>query len=110
MLADGTPADALHVPVRSHAALWVRDRSAARAEVVETAEQLRTHAALGSVSPMSSCTGHGTWPRLGEWDDAVVAYTEAVAMARETAQTTDLALALAGLAMLDARRGEERPL
>ena len=109
MLADGTPADVLHVPVRLHATLWVRDRSAARAEVVETVEQLRTQAALNSLPNVLTYRARDL-ATSEHWDDAVVAYTEAVAMARETGQTTDLAVALAGLAVLDARRGEDRPL
>lgn len=40
------------------------------------------------------------------WDDAVVGYTEAVQLAREAGQSTDVAACLAGLAWLEARRGD----
>jgi DNA-binding CsgD family transcriptional regulator len=39
------------------------------------------------------------------WDDAESAYAEGIRLARETGQTTDLAMSLGGLAMLQARRG-----
>ncbi|MEZ0449355.1 helix-turn-helix transcriptional regulator, partial [Cellulomonas sp. ICMP 17802] len=40
------------------------------------------------------------------WDDAVAFYTEAVQLAREAGQSTDVAACLAGLAWVEARRGE----
>ncbi len=39
------------------------------------------------------------------WRDAAAAYAEGVALARETGQTTDLTMCLAGLAWLEARTG-----
>lgn len=43
------------------------------------------------------------------WDDAVAGYTEAVHLAREAGQSTDVAACLAGLAWLEARRGATDP-
>ena len=40
------------------------------------------------------------------WDDAVAGYTEGILLAREAGQTTDVAACLAGLAWLEARRGD----
>ncbi|WP_456823668.1 helix-turn-helix transcriptional regulator, partial [Cellulomonas sp. P5_E12] len=40
------------------------------------------------------------------WDDAVAGYTEAVQLAREAGQSTDVAACLAGLAWLEARAGD----
>jgi DNA-binding CsgD family transcriptional regulator len=39
------------------------------------------------------------------WEDAEAAYLEAIRLARETRQSTDYAVCLAGLAILNARRG-----
>lgn len=40
------------------------------------------------------------------WDDAVAGYTEAVQLAREAGQATDVTACLAGLSWLEARRGD----
>ncbi|KQT01176.1 AAA family ATPase [Cellulomonas sp. Leaf395] len=40
------------------------------------------------------------------WDDAVAGYTEAIQLAREAGQATDLTACLAGLSWLEARRGD----
>lgn len=40
------------------------------------------------------------------WDDAVAGYTEAIQLAREAGQATDVTACLAGLSWLEARRGD----
>lgn len=43
------------------------------------------------------------------WEAAVTGYDEGITLARETGQSTDLAMCLAGLAWLQARMGREEP-
>ena len=63
-----------------------------------------TQAALGSLPYLLMHIARDA-ATTDRWDDAEAAYQEAIRLAEETGQSTDLAMSLAGLAWLDARRG-----
>ena len=97
--------DRLRLPLRIQGALWLRDSGPQRQLVADAVERLRDQAALGSLPYllMHIARDGATTDR---WDDAESAYQEAIRLARETGQSTDLAVSLAGRACLHARRGE----
>lgn len=101
---DGRP-DHLRMPRRIIAGLWLREAGAARQLLGDQVERLREETALGALPYllMHLARDDATTDR---WQDAEASYLEAVQLATETGQTTDLAISLAGLAWLRARQGE----
>ncbi len=101
--AEPTP-EVLRHPLRLQGALWLRERGSTRDEVAEAILGMRERAALGALPHllMQIARDGATSDR---WEDAEAAYAEAIRLARETGQTTDLAMSLGGLAVLEARRG-----
>ena len=99
-----TADDRFRLPLRLQGALWVRDSGPLRELVLDAVERLRDQAALGALPYllMHIARDGATSDR---WDDAEAAYAEAIRLARETGQTTDLAVSLAGAACLHARQG-----
>lgn len=85
--------------------LFVREESAAARELVEQAlRRLRESSAVG---PLASLLFHVARyaATTDRWDEAAEQYQEGCALARESGQTTDLTMLLAGLAWLEARTG-----
>lgn len=85
--------------------LFLREESAAARELVVHAEQrLRERSALGPLAGLLFVLARFA-ASTDRWDDATAQYEEGIALARESGQTTDLAMLLAGLAWLEARTG-----
>jgi len=86
--------------------LWLREAGGGRALVEEAIETARAQAALGILPWLLSrvARDHAAGD---DWASAAVEYDEAIRLARETEQRTELAGALAGLAWLEARQGRE---
>jgi DNA-binding CsgD family transcriptional regulator len=86
--------------------LWLREVDSGRALVEQAIDVARAHAALGILPWLLNrvARDHAAGDRLAE---AAVEYDEAIRLARESGQHTELAAALAGLAWMEARQGRE---
>ncbi len=104
---DDVPTDSFRLPLRVQGALWLRESGPEREVVGEAIAAMREQAALGSLPYLLMHIGRDL-ATTDQWDDAETAYAEAIQLATETGQTTDLAMSMAGLACLDARRGREQ--
>ncbi|KQZ69704.1 ATP-binding protein [Nocardioides sp. Root151] len=85
--------------------LFLRESSTGRDLVDHVVQELRDRCALGTLPTLlfHVARDHATTDR---WSSALAVYHEAVALARESGQTTDLAMSLAGRAWLSARMGQ----
>jgi DNA-binding CsgD family transcriptional regulator len=101
------PEDQFRLPLRLQGALWLRDSGAHGSVVTDAIDRMRDQAALGSLPYLLMHVARDA-ATTDRWDDAEAAYAESIKLARETGQTTDLAVSLAGLACLNARRGDDR--
>jgi DNA-binding CsgD family transcriptional regulator len=75
-----------------------------RDAVNRTIVRMREQAALGSLPHLLMQIARDA-ATADRWEDAEASYLEAIRLARETGQSTDYAVCLAGLAILNARRG-----
>ncbi|MEA2484401.1 MAG: hypothetical protein QOC55_2348 [Thermoleophilaceae bacterium] len=86
--------------------LWLREADSGRVLITRALERARREAAIGVLSTLlphvarDQCT-------TDQWQAAEASYDEAIRLARETGQRTELAAALAGVAVLEARQGRE---
>lgn len=86
--------------------LYLRERGTERAVIPTVVAHLRRRADLGGLPILLFYVGRDQ-ATTDRWTDAVATYTEAIVLAREAGQVTDVAAGLAGLAWLEARRGDE---
>jgi DNA-binding CsgD family transcriptional regulator len=95
------------LPWMALAPIFLREASAGRALLDRALEVARERSAIGRLPLVLNLVAldHATTER---WAVAEATYQEAIGLARETDQQTDLAFGLAGLARLQARRGRER--
>jgi DNA-binding CsgD family transcriptional regulator len=95
------------LPWMAIAPIFLREASAGRALLDRALEVARERSAIGRLPLVLNLIAldHATTDR---WAVAEATYLEAIGLARETDQQTDLAFGLAGLARLQARRGRER--
>ncbi|WP_256841731.1 helix-turn-helix transcriptional regulator [Ornithinimicrobium cryptoxanthini] len=84
--------------------LFLREEGRYRALVQEASTETRAAAAIGELAHLLWLVALDDAASDG-WSRADSEFQESVALARELGHTTDLALALAGLASLDARMG-----
>ena len=87
--------------------LWLREADAGRALVQTALETARAQAALGVLPSLLERVARDH-AAATEWATAEVEFDEAIRLARETGQRTQLVAALAGLAWLEARQGREQ--
>ena len=87
--------------------LFLRESDTGRLLVQHAVEELRARCALAVLPNLLFHTARDD-ATTDRWDAAISGYTEGVALAREGGQTTDLAMNLAGLAWVRARRGDEQ--
>lgn len=85
--------------------LFLRETGPAREAMAATVRTVRARAAVGTLPFLLTLVARDD-AGAANWADAEVGYTEAIRIARETGQLNDLALALAGLAWQEARKGE----
>jgi DNA-binding CsgD family transcriptional regulator len=86
--------------------LWIREAGAGRALVDAAVEFARSQTALGVLPCLLERVARDH--AAGEqWDTALSEYDEAIRLARETGQDAELAVALVGVAWLEARKGLE---
>ena len=86
--------------------LFLRESGPGRDLMLRAVADRREHAALGSLPFLLFHLARDD-ATTDRWSAAEVGYQEAVLLARESGQTTDLAMCLAGLAWLQARMGRE---
>ncbi len=108
-LAEHQPAFGLDpelVPWLALVAVFARDATTGRSSLEHALGTARANAAIGGLPFVLSLVArhHGT---AENWPLAEAHYREAIALARETDQLSDLVFGLAGLAWLQARRGRE---
>ena len=87
--------------------IFLRETAAGRLLLEHTVNTARARAAVGVLPFVLNLIGrdHATTDR---WAVAEATYREAIELARESGQRTELTFGLAGLAWLQARRGRER--
>jgi DNA-binding CsgD family transcriptional regulator len=88
------------------APLFLRESGSARSLVEEAIDTARARAALGILPWLLNRVARDHAAAV-EWGRAIVEYDEAVRLAHETGQRTELGAALAGWAWLEARQGRE---
>jgi len=86
--------------------LFLRESEVGNELVERALEVTRAHAAIGFLPHLLHRVARGE-AGGDRWDSAQAHYTEALALARETRQGTEIAGALSGLARLQARLGHE---
>ena len=86
--------------------LWLRESGAGRDLVRRVVADARERSAVG-VLPWLLYLVARYDATSDRWAEAEVGYTEAIRLATETGQTTDVAAALAGLSWLEARQGNQ---
>ncbi len=106
-LADASPelrSDLQLVPWLAIAPIFLREAGTGRVLLDRALEVARERSAVGALPLVLDLIAldHATTDR---WALAEATYLEAIALARETGQQTDLAFGLSGLARLQARRG-----
>ncbi len=99
--------DRFRHPVRLQGALWLRETGQVRDEFNQAIVRMRERAALGSLPYVLMYIARDS-ATADRWEDAEAAYLEAIRLAGETGQSTDFAVCLSGLAVLNARRGRGR--
>ncbi|MDQ0093481.1 LuxR family transcriptional regulator [Paeniglutamicibacter psychrophenolicus] len=85
--------------------LFLRESGGARKAMTEAVETVRKRAAVGMLPFLLTLVARDD-AAAANWADSEAGYTEAIRIAREDGQGNDLALALAGLAWLEARQGK----
>jgi DNA-binding CsgD family transcriptional regulator len=95
------------VPWLAIAPIFLREASTGRVLLDRALEVARERSAIGALPLVLDLVAldHATTDR---WAVAEATYLEAIGLARETGQQTDLVFGLSGLARLQARRGRER--
>lgn len=86
--------------------MWLREAEAGRGLIDSALEQARGQAALGVLATLLPYIARDQ-ATSDQWPAAETSFDEAIRLARETGQRTELAVSLAGLACLRARQGRE---
>jgi len=86
--------------------LYLREAGAGRVLIDRASERARSQGAVG-VLPLLLSQLARYQATTDQWHEAESGYHEAVRLARETGQRAELGAALAGLAWLEARQGDE---
>ena len=109
-LADGAPElndDLQLLPWLTLGPIFLRKADVGRSVLAQALETARARAALGEL-PFVLFLLARDQATSDRWAVAEATYQEAIGLARETDQRTDLGFGLAGLAWLQARRGREK--
>jgi DNA-binding CsgD family transcriptional regulator len=87
--------------------LFLREADVGRGLIDRAVERARMDAAVGTLPTLLHHIGRDQ-ATTDRWPEANASFDEAIRLARETGQRTELAASLAGLAWLEARQGRER--
>ncbi len=108
-LADGSPElrdDFRLLPWLAIAPIFLREAGTGRALLEAALEAARARAAIGALPLVLNLIALDD-ATTDRWAVAEATYLEAIGLARETGQQTDLVFGLSGLARLQARRGRD---
>jgi DNA-binding CsgD family transcriptional regulator len=86
--------------------LWLREAEAGRTLYERALQLVRARTAVGALPELLVHVARD-WAATTDWPAAHAAYSEAIALARESEQDVALGFALAGIAWLEARQGRE---
>src|SRR4051812_1904495 len=86
--------------------MWLRESEAGRGAIATAFERARSYAAIGALPPVLHHLARDQ-ATTDRWPAALASFDEAIRLARETGQRTELGASLAGLAWLEARQGDE---
>jgi DNA-binding CsgD family transcriptional regulator len=86
--------------------MWLREAGANRAVIERAFEGARRQSAVGTLPWLLHHLARDQ-ATTDRWAAAEASYDEAIRLARETGQEAELAAALAGIALLEARQGRE---
>jgi DNA-binding CsgD family transcriptional regulator len=86
--------------------MWLREADVGRGLTERAFERARSGAAIGALPTLLNFRGRDQ-ATTDQWPAGEASYDEAIRLARETGQRTELATALAGLARLEAQQGRE---
>ncbi|WBQ06946.1 helix-turn-helix transcriptional regulator [Kribbella sp. CA-293567] len=89
------------------APMFLRETGTGRALIEETMRERRDQVAVGVLPAVLFLLARDD-ATTDRWADAATAYDEGVRLSRETGQTTEFAINLAGLAWLSAHQGREQ--
>ena len=98
-------ADAHGLSWLMYAPLFLRDAQSGR-ELRERVDEARARAGVGTLPGLLFLVARDE-ATSDSWARAAADYTEAIRLARDTGQATELAMSLAGLSWLEARTGQE---
>jgi DNA-binding CsgD family transcriptional regulator len=101
--SDELRTDPRHLPWLILAPLFLRDADSGAA-LRGVVDQVRANAGVGSLPNVLMLVGRDQ-ATTSSWRPAEANYSEAIRLARETGQTTELAMSLAGLCWLESRQG-----
>jgi DNA-binding CsgD family transcriptional regulator len=87
--------------------MWLREIGSGRDLIERANERARGLAALGLLPHVLNFLGRDQ-ATTDQWQAAEATFDEAIRLARETGQRSELAAALAGIAWLEARQGREQ--
>lgn len=108
-LADRSPElrdDLRLLPWLAIAPIFLREAGTGRALLDRALEIARERSAIGALPPVLNLIAID-YATTDRWAVSEATYREAIGLARETGQQTDLVFGLSGLARLQARRGRE---
>jgi DNA-binding CsgD family transcriptional regulator len=107
LLADSSElrTDHRRLPWLMLAPLFLRDSDTAGARLRVAVDEVRSRAGVGSLPSLLFHVARDQ-ATTESWTRAEANYAEAIRLARETGQTTELAVSLAGLAWLESRQGK----
>jgi DNA-binding CsgD family transcriptional regulator len=104
--ADDLGADPRLLPWILFGPLWLREVDSSRTLIDRTVARARSEAAVGVLPALLQHLARDQ-ATSDRWQSAATSYDEAIRLGRETGQRAELAAALAGIALLDARQGRE---
>ncbi|WP_068110864.1 helix-turn-helix transcriptional regulator [Nocardioides dokdonensis] len=104
VVPDPPAAERFRLPLRLQGALWLRGTGPEREVVADTLESMREDAAVALLPYLLMQVARDA-ATSDRWDVAESSYHEAARLAQEIGLTTDFAVSVAGLAIVEARRG-----
>jgi DNA-binding NarL/FixJ family response regulator len=108
-LAESSPElrdDPRFLALLTQVPLWLREAESGRELIASSLELARRHAAIGVLPYVLNHLGRDQ-SMTDRWAEAEATFHEAIQLARDTGQHTELAVGLASLAWLEARQGNE---
>ncbi len=87
--------------------MYLREADAGRGLIARAFERARAESAVGTLPTLLAFLARDQ-ATTDQWAEAGASFDEAIRLARETGQRSELVVALAGLSVMEARQGHER--